>query len=567
MGDRPELPSPGSGGPRVMRRRLNPEEEAAVVAAVMPQAEAEAEVLQSNPDVRALALQIVPPAVAAAAAGGGGAGAPPPAPGFFTRATRTIANTLYDYRGTVATLAIAGVAAGAAAGGVDLGIVDTATAGAVEFLSAATATMTRDFFLSLDPVAGFTAVGGAVANSATAAAVVENVGNLQAAALYGGGALVATEFARGAGFPLGANTVVDAGVLVARGTVATASGAFRGVTAISRGTGELVRRGFVRLGTSLADLVRSAPAAVAGAGAGAGAAAASAAPAALSESVINDIIEDIRQKSEYSGIVSKILIDALGDLEEAINSLHGLDQFGRKLPETEYIPPGDRNTRLLNAAEEIQKDTLQHIDETGMTEVLKNAYKESALDLLRKAGAICVKRAELVAGVRRDVPPAGATKTPSNSPMPAGAPPQPLDGSDDPRLLKLFGFVTVADGFGTSVEAFLRRPHSAEEGGGGGGGGAAAPAGAGAGPTFGGCPTCGGPSYGGTRRRKHNKKKAAAKKSRKHARKSYRRGHKKRSRSRMTKSRSPSEAIYASPPVPATTTLPHMESSGPPVRS
>jgi hypothetical protein len=561
MGDRrPELPSPGSGGPRVVRRRLNEQEEAAVVADVMPQAQAEAAALQSNPDVRALALQIVPPAVAAAAGGGGGGGggAPPPAPGFFTRATRTIANTLYYYRGTVATLAIAGVAAGAAAGGVDIGIVDTATAGAVEFLSAATATMTRDFFLSLDPVAGFTAVGGAVANSATAAAVVENVGNLQAAALYGGGALVATEFARGAGLSLGANTVVDAGVLVARGTAAGASGMVRGVTAISRGTGELVRRGFVRLGTSLADLVRSAPAA------GAGAAAASAAPAALSESVINDIIEDIRQKSEYSGLVSKILIDALGDLEEAINSLHGLDQFGRKLPEPEYIPPGDRNTRLLNAAEEIQNDTLQHIDETGMTEGLKNAYKESALDLLRKAGAVCVKRAELVAGVRRDVAPGGATATPFNSPMPVGAPPQPLDESEDPRLLKLFGFVAVADGFGTSVEAFLKRPHPIEEGGGAASLEPAPAPAAGAGTTFGGCPTCG--SNGGGGRTRSRRRKSKAKKSRKNVRKSYRRGHKKRS-SKRSKSRSPSAAIYASPPVPATTTLPHMESSGPLVRS
>ena len=74
--------------------------------------------------------------------------------------------------------------------------------------------------------------------------------------------------------------------------------------------------------------------------------------------------------------------------------------------------------------------------------------------------------------------------------------------------------------------------------------------------TEGGCPTCG--SHGGSRK----KRKSKAKKSRKQKKRaSYRR------RSKHSKSHSPSEEIYASPPVPAATTLPRMESSGPPVRS
>jgi len=69
----------------------------------------------------------------------------------------------------------------------------------------------------------------------------------------------------------------------------------------------------------------------------------------------------------------------------------------------------------------------------------------------------------------------------------------------------------------------------------------------------GGCPMCGG---------SRKKRKSKAKKSRKQKRRaSYRR------RSKHSKSHSPSEAIYASPPVPATTVSPRMESSGPPVRS
>ena len=71
----------------------------------------------------------------------------------------------------------------------------------------------------------------------------------------------------------------------------------------------------------------------------------------------------------------------------------------------------------------------------------------------------------------------------------------------------------------------------------------------------GGCPTCG--SHGGSRK----KRKSKAKKSRKHKRRaSYR-------KSKHSKSHSPSEGIYASLPTPAATTSPHMESSGPPVRS
>lgn len=68
----------------------------------------------------------------------------------------------------------------------------------------------------------------------------------------------------------------------------------------------------------------------------------------------------------------------------------------------------------------------------------------------------------------------------------------------------------------------------------------------------GGCPMCGG---------SRKKRKSKAKKSRKQKKRaSYR-------RRKHSKSHSPSEAIYASPPVPATITLPRMESSGPPVRS
>lgn len=74
--------------------------------------------------------------------------------------------------------------------------------------------------------------------------------------------------------------------------------------------------------------------------------------------------------------------------------------------------------------------------------------------------------------------------------------------------------------------------------------------------TEGGCPMCG--SHGGSR---HKNRKSKAKKSRKHKRRaSYRKRH-------HSKSRSPSEEIYASPPAPVAITLPHMESSGPPVRS
>ena len=74
-------------------------------------------------------------------------------------------------------------------------------------------------------------------------------------------------------------------------------------------------------------------------------------------------------------------------------------------------------------------------------------------------------------------------------------------------------------------------------------------------PKDGGCPTCG--SHGGSRK----KRKSKAKKSRKQKKRaSYR-------RRKPSKSHSPSEGIYASLPVPATTTSPHMESSGPPVRS
>ena len=68
----------------------------------------------------------------------------------------------------------------------------------------------------------------------------------------------------------------------------------------------------------------------------------------------------------------------------------------------------------------------------------------------------------------------------------------------------------------------------------------------------GGCPTCGG---------SRKKRKSKAKKSRKQKKRaSYRRKNK-------SKSHSPSEEIYASPPAPVATTLPRMESSGPPVRS
>ena len=75
-------------------------------------------------------------------------------------------------------------------------------------------------------------------------------------------------------------------------------------------------------------------------------------------------------------------------------------------------------------------------------------------------------------------------------------------------------------------------------------------------PKGGGCPTCG--SHGGSRK----KRKSKAKKSRKQKKRaSYRR------RRKMSKSHSPSEAIYASPPVPEATVSPRMESSGPPVRS
>jgi len=69
--------------------------------------------------------------------------------------------------------------------------------------------------------------------------------------------------------------------------------------------------------------------------------------------------------------------------------------------------------------------------------------------------------------------------------------------------------------------------------------------------TGGGCPMCGG-----------SRKKRKSKKSRKQKRRaSYRRSRK------VSKSRSPSEEKYASPPVPEAIVSPHMESSGPPVRS
>ena len=68
----------------------------------------------------------------------------------------------------------------------------------------------------------------------------------------------------------------------------------------------------------------------------------------------------------------------------------------------------------------------------------------------------------------------------------------------------------------------------------------------------GGCPTCGG---------SRKKRKSKAKKSRKQKKRaSYR-------KRKHSKSHSPSEEIYASLPTPAATTLPRMESSGPPVRS
>jgi len=75
----------------------------------------------------------------------------------------------------------------------------------------------------------------------------------------------------------------------------------------------------------------------------------------------------------------------------------------------------------------------------------------------------------------------------------------------------------------------------------------------------GGCPMCG--SHGGSRKKRRANKAKKSRKQKKRA--SYRR----KSRKTKTKSRSPSEEIYASPPVPATITLPRMESSGPPVRS
>ena len=68
----------------------------------------------------------------------------------------------------------------------------------------------------------------------------------------------------------------------------------------------------------------------------------------------------------------------------------------------------------------------------------------------------------------------------------------------------------------------------------------------------GGCPMC-----GASRKKRKNKSKKSRKQKR---RSSYR-------RKKVSKSRSPSEAIYASPPVPATIVSPRMESSGPPVRS
>ena len=69
------------------------------------------------------------------------------------------------------------------------------------------------------------------------------------------------------------------------------------------------------------------------------------------------------------------------------------------------------------------------------------------------------------------------------------------------------------------------------------------------------CPTC-----GSSRKKRKSKSKKSRKHKKRHA--SYRRRNR-----NQSKSRSPSEAIYASPPAPVTTTLPHMESSGPPVRS
>jgi hypothetical protein len=71
--------------------------------------------------------------------------------------------------------------------------------------------------------------------------------------------------------------------------------------------------------------------------------------------------------------------------------------------------------------------------------------------------------------------------------------------------------------------------------------------------TEGGCPMC-----GASRKKRKNK----SKKSRKQKRRgSYRR------KSKTIKSRSPFEEKYASPPVPEAIVSPHMESSGPPVRS
>ena len=68
----------------------------------------------------------------------------------------------------------------------------------------------------------------------------------------------------------------------------------------------------------------------------------------------------------------------------------------------------------------------------------------------------------------------------------------------------------------------------------------------------GGCPMC-----GASRKKRKNKSKKSRKQKR---RSSYR-------RRKVSKSRSPSEEIYASLPVPATIVSPRMESSGPPVRS
>ena len=521
--------------------------------------------LETNPAVNTLALQLVPPAVAALApqaAGAAAAGAaaapaaPEPGPGFLTRAT----DTIYRYRGTVATAVITAAGVGLAASGTDFGALDAALAQGVSIVSAGTATLIQGLFESLDPVAAITAVGGAVANSATAGALVENVGNLQTAAVAGAGYYALTQAADAAGVPLGPTAAVDATVAAASGTRTLASGALRGFTAFSRGTGTLLRQGFIGLGGGLRSILTSAVARASGSGAGSAAdgagAGAGAPPPVGIPSDIEVIIADMEARCNYSATVSKILIDALGKFEDSLNKIY-----------TEPAPShADAVETSLN---DIITKTEAEIDKSGGAENLRKIYKESVILFLRKAAAVLVKRAQLNAGITPSESLAAAP-TPFNSPAGVGSP-STEDNEKDYRSLKLRGVIVDSDkdgGFERSVEIFLRRPHPDEEG----GGGAAAAGAAATTLKFGGCPTCGGPSYGGssgTRRRKHNKKKAAAsKKSRKNMRKSYRRGHKKRSRSRApTKSRSPSEAIYASPPVPEATTSPHMESSGPPVRS